>query len=93
MDQEIRFDPTDDMLLDLTPMESAVVEYRVGEEVGAPRRGLLNADVWQVAVKRAMDIVASALAIVVLTPVLLAVALAPVVRHRTRVRPRHGRAN
>ena len=75
MDQEIRFDPTEDMLLDLTPMESAVVEFRVADEVELPQRGLLNADVWQVAVKRAMDIVASALAIVVLTPVLLAVAL------------------
>ncbi len=75
MDQEIRFDPTDDILLDLTPMESAVVEYRVAEEIGAPQHGLLNADLWQIAVKRAMDIVASALAIVVLTPVLLAVAL------------------
>ena len=74
MDQEIRFDPTDDILLDLTPMESAVVEYRVADEVGT-RHGLLDADLWQIAVKRAMDIVASALAIVVLTPVLLAVAL------------------
>ncbi len=75
MDQEIRFDPADDVLLDLAPMESAVVEYRVSEEIGAPRRGLLDANAWQVAVKRLMDIVASALAIVVLTPVLLAVAL------------------
>ena len=76
MDQEIRLDPTaDDILLDLTPMESAVVEFRVADEVETPQRGLIDADLWQVAVKRAMDIVASALAIVVLTPVLLAVAL------------------
>ncbi len=75
MDQEIRFDPADEMLFDLAPMESAVVELHVAEEIGAPRRGLINADMWQVAVKRLMDIVASALAIVVLTPVFLAVAL------------------
>jgi exopolysaccharide biosynthesis polyprenyl glycosylphosphotransferase len=76
MDQEIRFDPTsDDMLLDLTPMESPVVEYRVVEEVAVPRHGLTDASFWQVGVKRLMDIVMSALAIVALTPVLLAVAL------------------
>ena len=75
MDQEIRFDPAYEVLLDLAPMESAVVELHVAEEIGAHRRGLLNADAWQVAVKRLMDIVASALAIVVLTPVFLAVAL------------------
>ncbi len=76
MEQEIRFDPTtDDMLLDLTPIEQTIVEYRVVEDVAAPRHGLLDAALWQIAVKRLMDIVASALAIVVLTPVLLAVAL------------------
>jgi exopolysaccharide biosynthesis polyprenyl glycosylphosphotransferase len=76
MDQEIRFDPTsDDMLLDLTPMESSAVEYRVLEEVVAPHHGLVEAARWQRVVKRTMDIVASVLAIVVLTPVLLAVAL------------------
>jgi exopolysaccharide biosynthesis polyprenyl glycosylphosphotransferase len=74
--QEIRFDPvTEDVLLDLTPMESAVVDYRVVEEVAAPRHGLLVATLWQITVKRVMDIVVSALAVVVLTPVLLAVAL------------------
>src|SRR4249920_3707690 len=76
MDQDIRFDPTtEDMILDLTAIEPAVVEYRVAEEVAAPRHGLVDAAVWQIAVKRVMDIVASALAIVVLTPVLLSVAL------------------
>jgi exopolysaccharide biosynthesis polyprenyl glycosylphosphotransferase len=76
MEQEIRFDPTtDDVLLDLTPIEQTIADYRVVEEVASPRRGLLDAALWQIAVKRLMDIVASALAIVVLTPVLLAVAL------------------
>ncbi len=76
MDQNIRFDPsTDDMLLDLTTMEPPVVEYRVVEEVAAPRHGLVDAAVWQIAVKRLVDILASALAIVVLTPVLVSVAL------------------
>lgn len=76
MDQEIRFDhTTDDVFLDLTTMEQTIVEYRVTEEVASPRHGLVDAAMWQLAVKRFMDIAASALAIVVLTPVLLAVAL------------------
>lgn len=76
MAQEIRFDPTtEDVLLDLTPMESAVVDHRVVEEIAAPRHGLVEATLWQIVVKRLMDIVVSALAVVVLTPVLLAVAL------------------
>ena len=76
MEQEIRFDPTtDDVLLDLTPIEQTIVEYRVAEEVASPRHGLVDAALWQLAVKRFMDIVASALALVVLTPLLLAVAL------------------
>jgi exopolysaccharide biosynthesis polyprenyl glycosylphosphotransferase len=76
MEQEISFDPTtDDMLLDLTSMEQSAVEFRVAEEVTAPQQGLVDAALWQTAVKRLMDIVASALAVVVLTPLLLAVAL------------------
>ena len=76
MEQEIRFDPTnDDMLLDLTPVEPPAVEYRVVEEVAVPRHGLIDASFWQVTVKRLMDVVMSGLAIVVLTPVLLAIAL------------------
>lgn len=76
MEQEIRLDPsTDDMLLDLTTMEPTVVDYGVLEEVEAPRHGLSHAALWQIAVKRTTDMVASALAIVVLAPVLLAVAL------------------
>jgi exopolysaccharide biosynthesis polyprenyl glycosylphosphotransferase len=76
MDQEIRLDPTtEDMLLDLSPVEPAMIEFRVAEPVTQERRGLLGAAPWQLAVKRAMDIVMSGLAIVVLTPLLLAVAL------------------
>ena len=76
MDQEIRFDhTTDDVFLDLTPIEQTIVEYRVAEEVASPRHGLVDAAMWQLAVKRFMDIAASVLAIVVLTPLLLAVAL------------------
>ncbi len=75
MDQEIRFDPgTEDILLDLVPREPAVVDYRLAEEV-VPRRGLVDARLWQIAIKRGMDIVASLLAIVILTPLFLAVAL------------------
>jgi exopolysaccharide biosynthesis polyprenyl glycosylphosphotransferase len=76
MDQEIRLDPsTDDLLLDLPLMEPTVVEYRVAEPVAPSREGLLNAAWWQLAVKRGTDIITSALAIVVLSPLLLAVAL------------------
>ena len=75
MDQEIRFDPgTEDILLDLVPREPAVVDYRLVEEV-VPRRGLVDARLWQIAIKRGMDVVASLLAIVILTPLFLAVAL------------------
>jgi lipopolysaccharide/colanic/teichoic acid biosynthesis glycosyltransferase len=76
MDQEIRLDPTtEDLLLDLPPIESPLVEYRVAEPAAPSREGLLGAAWWQVVVKRGMDILASALAIVVLAPLLLAVAL------------------
>jgi exopolysaccharide biosynthesis polyprenyl glycosylphosphotransferase len=76
MEQEIRLDSTtEEMLLDLTPVEPALVEYRVLEEASPYERGLLGAAWWQLVVKRAMDIVMSTLAIVVLTPLLLAVAL------------------
>ena len=75
MDQEIRFDPgTEEILLDLVPREPAVVDYRLAEEV-VPRRGLVDASLWQIAIKRGIDIVASLLAIVILTPLFLAVAL------------------
>jgi lipopolysaccharide/colanic/teichoic acid biosynthesis glycosyltransferase len=75
MDQEIRFDPgTEDILLDLVPREPAAVDYRLAEEVVA-RRGLVDASLWQVAIKRGIDLVASLLAIVILTPLFLAVAL------------------
>jgi exopolysaccharide biosynthesis polyprenyl glycosylphosphotransferase len=76
MEQEIRLDSTtEEILLDLTPIESALVDYRIVEEVAPSQRGLLGASWWQLAVKRALDIVMSVLAIVVLTPLLLAVAL------------------
>lgn len=76
MEQEIRLDATtEEMLLDLTPIEPALVEYRVAEEVAPSQPGLLGASWWQLAIKRVMDIVMSTLAIVVLTPLLLAVAL------------------
>ena len=76
MEQEIRLDSTtDELLIDLTPIESAVVEYLVVEDVAPPQQGLVAAAWWQLAVKRTLDIVMSTLAIVVLTPLLLAVAL------------------
>lgn len=81
MEQEIRFDPTsEEMLLDLTPMESTRIAYRASESIveplaELPTRGLPGATRWRLAVKRSMDIVLSAVAIVILTPLLLAVAL------------------
>jgi lipopolysaccharide/colanic/teichoic acid biosynthesis glycosyltransferase len=76
MDQEIRLDPTtEDMLLDLGAIEPTMVDFRVAEQIVPQQRGLLNAARWQLAVKRGMDIVMSGLAIVVLTPLLLAVAI------------------
>jgi exopolysaccharide biosynthesis polyprenyl glycosylphosphotransferase len=76
MDQEIRLDPTtEDILLDLSAMEPAMVDFRVAEQVAPQRGGLLEAARWQLAVKRGMDIVMSGLALVVLTPLLLAVAI------------------
>jgi exopolysaccharide biosynthesis polyprenyl glycosylphosphotransferase len=78
MEQEIRLDSTtEEMLLDLTPIEP--VEYLVIEEAAPSQWGLLGAAWWQLAVKRALDIVLSTLAIVVLTPLLLAVALLVIV--------------
>ncbi|MGZ6544640.1 MAG: sugar transferase [Actinomycetota bacterium] len=75
MEQEIRLDPTaDDVLLDLTPMESALVEFRV-DEVAEGDTGLLDAALWQLAVKRGIDIVLSVIALALLSPILLAVAL------------------
>ena len=75
MEHEIRLDPTaDDVLLDLTPMESSLVEFRT-DELTAGETGLLDPALWQIAVKRGIDIALSVIAIVVLTPLLLAVAL------------------
>ena len=75
MEQEIRFDPAaDDLLLDLTPLESSVVELRPDQAVERGT-GLLDPALWQLAVKRGMDIVLSVIAIVLLTPILLCAAL------------------
>ena len=74
MEQEIRLD-AEEMLLDLTPMEPGLVELRVAETVTSDRGGLLGAAPWQVAAKRALDIVMSMFAVVMLTPLLLVVAL------------------
>ncbi len=77
MEQEIQLGPTtDDLLIDIAPAEAALVEFRAPEEaVSAPPRGLLGAARWQLAAKRVMDIALSSLAIIVLTPLLVAVAL------------------
>jgi lipopolysaccharide/colanic/teichoic acid biosynthesis glycosyltransferase len=75
MEQEIRFDPAaDDVLFDLTPLESSIVEFPMEQAAGGGA-GLLEPALWQLAVKRGMDIALSVFAIVVLTPLLLVVAV------------------
>ena len=78
MEQEIRFDPgTEEMLLDLvTSWSRPAVEYRVarrGRRSPSGPRGCRASG--RSPSSAGMDIVASVLAVVVLTPVLLAVAL------------------
>lgn len=74
MEQEMRLDANhEDLLLDLVPSDQV---FGAVPELALPvHRGLLNAAWWQLALKRMVDIVISALAIVVLAPLLLAVAL------------------
>lgn len=74
MEQEIRFDTNrEELLLELVPSDS--VFGAVQEQTLPVHRGLMNAAAWQLAMKRVLDILVSALAIVVLAPLLLAVAL------------------
>ena len=77
MEQEIELSlPTEDVLVDLIAAESEVNGYLSVDEVVVPaRQGLLAASRWQLVAKRAVDILISALAIIVLTPFLVAVAL------------------
>ncbi len=76
MEQEIQLDPaSEEFLLELSSAEPDVVQYASVEAGVLPERGLLGAAWWQAGVKRAMDIVVSALAILILAPLLLAVAI------------------
>ena len=71
MEQEIRFDPNDsEILLELVPLVPVFPDAAL---FGAP--GLLGATRWQLATKRLVDIAASVIAIIVLGPLLLAIAL------------------
>jgi len=74
MDQEIRLDP-EDLRLHIPTIEPSLAEYRVAEQTDPAPRGLLNAAWWSMAGKRTMDIVASSLAIIALSPILIAVAI------------------
>ncbi len=68
MEQEIRLDPSDgEMLLELVPGVPSIALDRA--------RGLPGASWWQLALKRAVDITVSVLAILMLMPLFLAVAL------------------
>jgi len=77
MEQEIRLDPTgDDLLLDLSQLERGLGDRRSVEgDSSIGGAGLLTASRLQLATKRTLDIAVSALAIVLLTPILVAVAL------------------
>jgi lipopolysaccharide/colanic/teichoic acid biosynthesis glycosyltransferase len=76
MEQEIQLDPaSEEFLLDLSSAEPDLVEYAPVESDVLPERGLLGATWWQGGIKRAMDIAVSALAVLILAPLLLAVAI------------------
>ena len=76
MDQDIRMDATaEEFLYDVGAVEPPIVEYRTAEPTAQEPRGLVDAATWQLVAKRGMDIVMSVLAVVVLTPLLLAVAI------------------
>lgn len=76
MDQDIRMDATaEELLYDVGAVEPPIVAYRTAEQTAQQPRGLVDAATWQLVAKRGMDIVMSVLAVVVLTPLLLAVAI------------------
>jgi len=72
MEHEIHFEPVaDEVLIDLSPMESSLLEFRSVHDSDA---GLLDPALWQLAVKRSMDILLSLVAVILLAPILLVVA-------------------
>ena len=77
MEQEIRLDATgDDLFIDLTQLDGWDGEVAVDADVVPFRRvGLLRAAWWQLAIKRVLDIVVGVIAILLLAPILLAVAI------------------
>jgi lipopolysaccharide/colanic/teichoic acid biosynthesis glycosyltransferase len=84
VEQEIRLDANVDDLLELEPIQPVAIEERVEDapavepigDLDHLTGGLLSASRWQLATKRAMDIVGGALLILLLSPVLISVALA-----------------
>jgi len=84
MEQDIQLGSTpEDLLLDLGS-DTAAIDVPDGafiprtpalHELPPPGAGLLGAATWQLVVKRGLDILVSALAIVILAPLLLVVAL------------------
>ena len=76
MEQEIRFDPTgDDLFIDVAQIETGWSVVSLPEAGSLDRVGLLTASWWQLAIKRSVDIAISSMAILLLTPLLLAVGL------------------
>ena len=76
MDPELRLDPqTMDVVVDLTGPD-AVIDLRERRTSTSSVSGLLAAHRWQVAAKRAIDLVGSTLGLLLLSPLLLLSAIA-----------------
>jgi exopolysaccharide biosynthesis polyprenyl glycosylphosphotransferase len=76
MDPELQLDPqAGDVIVDLSGPD-AVIDLRERRTEAPPVRGLLSAHPWQLATKRAVDLVGSVLGLLVLLPLLLIAAVA-----------------
>ena len=76
MDPELQLDPqAGDAIVDLSGPD-AVIDLRERRTVAPPVGGLLSARPWQLALKRAVDLVGSTLGLLVLLPLLMIAALA-----------------
>ena len=76
MDPELQLDPqAGEVIVDLSGPDT-VIDLRDRRTEAPPIRGLLSARLWQLALKRAIDLVGSTLGLLVLLPLLMIAALA-----------------
>jgi exopolysaccharide biosynthesis polyprenyl glycosylphosphotransferase len=76
MDPELQLDPqAGDVIVDLSGVD-AVIDLRERRADASEDSGLLSARPWQLALKRALDVVGSTLGLLVLLPLLMIAALA-----------------